>query len=157
MAWSVEITNPVDGSCEEMTLLSTGYYILPNGAAIRLYEQPAWCRDCQRFVRAEHLPALADIDAQMTKYQGKAAETRRHLAGWLYRFRLKCRRQLRRELSVYEEAVAEEEMRRLWRQMRQSPPRCLECGSTALELPPSDEEYLTRPGVGASRSRLPRT
>jgi hypothetical protein len=148
MAWGVEITNPDDGSCEEMLLLSIGYYILPSGAAIRLYEQPAWCRDCWKFVRAEHLSALEDIDAQMKKYRGKAAETRRQLAGWLYLLGLKCRRQLVHELSVWEEAVAEEEMRQEWRLKRQSPPRCLECGSTALDLPPSDEVYAHPSGNG---------
>ena len=39
MAWGVEIINLSDGSCEELLLLSIGYYILPSGAAIRLYEQ----------------------------------------------------------------------------------------------------------------------
>jgi hypothetical protein len=148
MAWGVEIKNPADGSCEEMLLLSIGYYLLPRGAAIRLYEQPAWCRGCGKFVRAEFLSALEDIDAQMAKYGGKAAETRRQLTGWLYRFGLKSRRQLLHELSVWEEAVAEEEMRREWRLKRQSPPRCLRCGSMALHLPPSDEEYPHPSGKG---------
>jgi hypothetical protein len=148
MAWGVEITNPDDGSREEMLLLSIGYYILPSGAAIRLYEQPAWCRGCREFVRAEHLSALEDIDAGIAKYRGKAAETRRRLGGWMYRLGLKSSRQSLHELSVWEEAVVEEQMRREWRLKRQSPPRCLECGSTALDLPPDDGEYPHPSGNG---------
>jgi hypothetical protein len=151
MAWGVEITNTADGSRQEMILLSIGYYILPSGAAIRLFEQPAWCRDCGKFVRAEHLSALEAIEAQIAKYQGKAAESRRQLAGWMYRFRLKSGRQLLHELSVYEEAVAEEKTRREWRLKRQSLPRCLHCGSTALDLPPGDEEYPHPAGNGRVR------
>lgn len=151
MGWCVEITNPDDGSQQELLLLSTGYYVFPSGAVIRLYEQPAWCRCCEKFVRAEHLSPLEDIDAQMTKYRAKAATTRRQLAGWLYRLGLKCPQQLRHELSVWEEAVAEEEMRREWRLRRESPPRCLQCGSTALDLPPSDEEYPHPSGRGRVR------
>jgi hypothetical protein len=42
-------------------------------------------------------------------------------------------------------------MRREWRLKRLSPPRCLDCGSTALDLPPSDEEYPHPAGNGRVR------
>jgi hypothetical protein len=147
MAWGVDITNLDDGSREEILLLSIGYYVLPSGATIRLYEQPAWCRDCGKFVRAEHLSALEDIDAQLAKYRKKAAEVRVQLAGWLYRLGLKSRRQLLHELSAWEEAVEEEKTRREWRVRRQSAPRCLACGSTALDVP-GDGEYPHPSGRG---------
>jgi hypothetical protein len=151
MAWGVDITNTADGTCEGLTLMSTRWYILPSAAAIRLYEQVAWCRGCAKFVRAEHLGSLEEIDAQMAKYRQEVADRRRKLDGWLYRLRLKDGGQLSHEISVYQDAVAEYEMRRQWRLDRQSPPRCLECGSTELMLPPDDEEFPHPAGKGRIR------
>jgi hypothetical protein len=97
------------------------------------------------------LSALEDIDAEIAKYRGKADETRRRPAGWPYRLGLRSRRQPLQELSVWEEAVTAEEMRREWRLNRQSPARCLDCGSTALDLPPGDKVYPHPSGKGRVR------
>src|ERR1043166_7100045 len=155
VAWGVEITNPDDGSREEMLLLSIGYYVLPGGVTIRAFEQPPWCRDCSKFVRAEHLSDVEDIDAQVAKYSGKAADVRMQLAAWLFRLGLglRSRQHLLHELSVWEEAVAEELVRREWRLTRQSAPRCLSCGSTALDLP-SDGDFPHPSGNGRVRVEI---
>ena len=153
MGWGVEITNAEEGTREEMLLLSNGNYVLPSGATLSLSEQPAWCQRCRKFVRAEYLSSLEEIDAEVTKYQEKVADSRKLLAGLPKSTKSKDRQHVLHELSIWEDAIVNLANRRQWRISRQSPPKCLECRSTELDLPPSGVDEYPHPG-GKGRVRV---
>jgi hypothetical protein len=154
MAWGVAIRYLDADSTEGLTLLSNGYYLLEDSTATRLYEQVAWCLDCKRFERAEYLPEIADIDVEIAKYAARAAKIKAQLGGWLYRFGLRSRGEFLHELSVWQDAVAEAQRQRRWRLGRQSPPRCLACGSAQIETPPEDGDYQHPGGKGRVRIEI---
>jgi hypothetical protein len=91
------------------------YYRLTNGTRMRLDAIPVWCHPCGGIREGERIETLGEIDRQLAKLQGPAE---------LMDLRLRKSRSLRRRL------ISDAVQRRLWRVSRQSPGRCLSCGST---------------------------
>ena len=90
-------------------------YQLDDGVSLSVEQTGAWCYDCSMVVAAEHVPSLAALDARIANLDdpnhillvgiGRAALDRERIA-----------------LPI----------RRSWRSRRESPARCLECGSTDI-------------------------
>ena len=84
----------------------------------------AWCCACQRAVEAERLPQVSEIEAQIAEVSSGGDWVREWLA------------------STGRTAAEEGKRlqgRREWRLARQSPPKCLECGSAGI-VPFSQDE-----------------
>jgi hypothetical protein len=112
-------------------------YRLPNGSALHIEQQEAWCPICNRFVVAERIPTIEELEQALIELSLGDAQRLKLLA-------LSGR-------PIAEEAT--ELVRRLeWRRTRLSPARCLECGSPAIRPLPPDDEF-SHPATG-EKSRL---
>ncbi len=107
-------------------------YRLPDGSTLGVDQQPAWCRGCGQFVLAERLPEVAELDELLAAVKAREPETVRRL-------------------TVFgrsaEDEVAELTRRIAWRRGRQSPARCLHCGSGQIVALPSGGEFA-HPATG---------
>jgi len=107
-------------------------YAFPEGKALPIPDAFGWCHSCNHVTCCEALPALADVERLL--------------------------RQAEREGN--EPLVAEMEHTKKWISARVSPPRCLDCGSTAIRPFPlgwsvyleeeSDEDFLDIPHPSCS-------
>lgn len=129
-----------DSGREEWVLWSAFIdYRLPDGSKLHIMQQPAWCAACRRFVIAEEVPTVEWLQAEISRFQQPEFQQPDSEAFTIWAF------------VSNNQPVAEriEELRRYieWRQSRQSPPRCLECGSLELTLTPMDGEFA-HPATG---------
>jgi hypothetical protein len=91
-------------------------YRLADGTKLHIPQQPAWCSACSRFVIAEELPSVEALEEEITRYRSADRDT---LQKWAF---------------VSNGSPAGDRIDELlryigWRQGRQSPRRCLECGA----------------------------
>jgi hypothetical protein len=108
-------------------------YRFPDRRTDFIEQTLAWCRACRRAVEAERLPPVSEFDEQIAEVSSGI--------DWL----------------ATTGRTAEEERLRLqghrkWRLARQSPPKCLECGSASIEPFPQHEDgawaAIDHPGCG---------
>ncbi len=101
-------------------------YGISDQVKVTIEQQYAFCKHCSGAVNAEYVPTLAELNAVLAEFI-EANETE-----WI---------------KGLEERIA-------WRQTRQSPARCLECGSTDIICAVVDEETniatLEHPGCGGT-------
>lgn len=105
-------------------------YVLPGGRSLPIQDSFGWCGACSGVTPCEALPALADVERLLA--------------------------QALREDN--ERLVTEMEDTRNWISGRESPPRCLDCGSTSIQPFPlgwslyrdeeSDQDFLDIPHSG---------
>ena len=95
---------------------------------MHILQQPAWCSNCGRFVLAEEVPSVEQLEEEIAKFRAGTPET---LRVW--------------DFVSYGAPVVErvaELLRRVeWRWGRTSPPRCLHCGSVGPETVPMSGEF----------------
>jgi hypothetical protein len=99
-------------------------YRLPNDVVIHVETGWAWCATCQNVTQSEEIRPLEDIQRELDAAIAREPE----IVDWV------------REIispsedfeAAYQRTLARFAQRRDWRQSRQSPPRCLECGATAI-------------------------
>jgi len=119
-------------------------YIMADGGYCPVFQQVAWCWECRTFVAAEQLRDLSEIDAdeaQARKEHGWFQDTLRgpnDVQPWL----------IKNTEFLFAEQLAGYARQRAWRRSRQSPPRCLECGSTRIEPMPRDLTNIRHPLTG---------
>jgi hypothetical protein len=100
------------------------YYELADGTHVDVRSQPVWCRRCGKFTDGEEIELLEEIDQQIADIQDPTSELYRMTkdtfptADGRPRFRPHFTDLLRQ--------------RRRWLSGRESPPKCLECGSTGI-------------------------
>jgi hypothetical protein len=103
------------------------YYELPDGQQLPLFHRQAWCAECATIVNAEELPDVAEIQGLLEgaiadEAAGGAAESQPE------------------RIKLLQGALQ-------WRLLRESPPRCLVCGTYRIES--------LKPLVGSSAARHP--
>src|SRR5262249_38231172 len=79
-------------------------------------QEPAWCSRCKRFVCAEHVASVQELEDRIRELQTPSNK---------HDFLFGSDRGI-------EEALAELRVCLTWRETRQAPPHCLECGSTEI-------------------------
>lgn len=138
-------------------------YQLPGEVRITIRQQLGWCRSCDRVVFCEELPTMGELAIEFAQFEELVRQDFDFLSS----------------PGMSAEELIERERSRLasladMLQARQSPPRCLECGSTSIipisEADENEEEAvlptrssiehpgcggpLSVHGIGLSRSRL---
>jgi hypothetical protein len=101
-------------------------YRLADGSTLSVGQQPAWCPACGHFVLAEWVPAVVEMERQLASVRAGEPETLQKLAFF--------------DRSV-EDEIAELTRRLTWRRGRQSPERCLHCGSDRVNGVPVWGEF----------------
>ncbi len=127
---------PDSGHESECVLFSAHLnYRLPDGERLHVRQTVAWCQSCGRFSLAERIESVADIEAELP---GLIAQKDQLLAESLRQSA--ANQDMRRrdilgigfDLDWTERAIAEVPVRIAWRRKRQSPAKCLHCGTSNL-------------------------
>ena len=130
----VEYRLPESGRTERVLWSAFIAYRLADGTELGIPQQPAWCPACSRFVIAEELPSIEELEEEIARYRTGDRNT---LQKWAFVSDGSPIAQRIDELLRY---VA-------WRQGRQSPPRCLECGAVdPIPIPMSGDFAHPRTG-----------
>ena len=106
------------------------HYEMANGTHIDLHSSPVWCRQCMKFTDGESIEALEEIDRQIAELRDPTSE--------LFRFYRESGAD-----SIGVEGIrfiTKLETRRRWRDRREAPPKCLECGSTEIVVLPEGQK-----------------
>lgn len=117
-------------------VLTSAYidYRLADGSKLQIRQQPAWCAACRRFVIAEKVPSVEELEEEISLNRSADPDTLHIL-----------------EFITNRASVAERVSELLryveWRQGRRGPPRCLECGAIDPVPVPISGEF-THPGTG---------
>jgi hypothetical protein len=123
-------------SARDEWVLSSAFidYRLADGSRLHVLQQPAWCAACGRFVIAEQVPSVEELEEEIGRYRSADPET---LQKWAFVS----------NGAPVAERIAELLRYVVWRNGRHSPPRCLECGAVnPVPIPIVGE--LTHPGTG---------
>jgi hypothetical protein len=130
----VEYQLPESGRDEWVLWSAFIDYQLTDGTKLHILQQPAWCPVCNRFVIAEQIPAVEALEEEIARLRSGDRDT---LRTWAFVSNGSPVAERIAELLRYVE----------WRQGRQSPPRCLECGAVdPVPIPGSGE--FAHPGTG---------
>ena len=108
------------------------YYELEDGSHLDVWSKLVWCRRCGDFTEGESIEALEEIDRHLDELGDPTSE--------LYHFTRDAHFR-----SLFAEQLRR---RRRWRMGRQHPPKCLECGSTAIIVLPLGERVRDPNGPG---------
>lgn len=125
---TIQIQRPSNGHVLASFEYWTNYhYVFLDGSEVPLPVRCAWCARCERFVEVERLYTDEEIQARLDGLESVRIEWAVHYAKAIERAEI-----LGKDLSrvptclmqyrAWESALA-------WRKSRESPPRCLECGS----------------------------
>jgi hypothetical protein len=98
-------------------------YRFASGQTDAIEQTPAWCDGCGRVECAERLPSLSEIEEQISAIEGGADWVQDWLA--------------ETERTAEEMLHQLQELKESWTN-RHMPPKCLECGSTSIEVFPKD-------------------
>jgi hypothetical protein len=109
-------------------------YRLADGSTLHILQQPAWCPVCRRFVIAESVPGVEQLEEEIARFRSADPDT---LQMWAFAS----------DGGPVTERVAELLRYIEWRKGRQSPPRCLECGAVGPVPVPMSGEFV-HPGTG---------
>lgn len=116
MAWFTEFR--VDDETEPYMIcfFSTLNYCLPDKSMLPVEQEVAWCKGCRSFGSAEAIPSIEELHARVQELQTPTQKL-------LFLYGTK---------EVMNGAIDELRTRLSWRTARESPARCLACGSTAI-------------------------
>ena len=138
----VEYHLPESGRDESVLWSAFIDYWIADGTKLHIWQQPAWCPACNRFVLAEYIPSVEELEEEIAKFRSADPDT---LRTWAFVSNGSPVSERFAELLQYIE----------WRRGRRSPPRCLECGAVGpAPIPMSGEFAHPRTGervvVGSS-------
>jgi hypothetical protein len=136
-----QITFLPAGRTQEFAGSRGNYYRLPGGSEIQLSSRPVWCHRCGEVTNGEEIESVDAIDRRIAQLERLAEE-------------------IRREMTLpptpdapgdrfQQEQIAEFRLRRKWREQRESPPKCLICGS--IDLVALEHGKAVRIGDGSVR------
>ncbi len=130
---------PPDPSHPDMEMCGSrgNYYEFGDGNHLDVWSTPVWCHECRDYKYGERIETLEEIDRHLEEARNPTSKRTRSLfAGRMNReFRMKWAEKLQR--------------RREWLQVRRSPPRCLQCGSTDIVRLPENEAVPNPDGPGS--------
>jgi hypothetical protein len=100
------------------------YYVFPDGSRMPASLSPAWCRHCNAFSSAEHLPTVEAVREEVERLRnGRTNELDCELAE---EFNQTLAERVASRLAVFEQ------LDKRFRD-RQSPNRCVACGTTEFD------------------------
>lgn len=110
---------------------------------ICVIEWPCWCWNCDEVSLAEYIPNPAEIIDEAKAWRQRDCERRYHIHSSPIGEPLGAMDDEREPtiLAYYDDVLA-------WRQKRQSPGRCLFCGSIMVSLAASPGSRFEHPGCG---------
>lgn len=164
MSYFLTVTRPSNGLCLGMFDLHPDYYYrLSDGNRLRLLVDYAWCHRCERFVEAERLYSLDEIQHEIDKLSATQGQWA-NLDADVMDFYAKEGREMPREFIQqvrYDTWVTAFS----WRRNRKTPPRCLRCGSffaikfiprcEVIPHPRGDGSIVLQLGGHASQASFP--
>lgn len=116
-----------------------GHYRLPDGMEIPQFDEAAWCFECDGLQSAEQLLDIEYIGEVIQHLEEHGLDQQsRDIAHLLEKD----------EDSSHLERLWTWRAMLEWRRTRQSPPRCLRCGSTKLRMLRSPDSRFLHPGCG---------
>lgn len=117
-------------------LLPNGLYVSQDESLAPLWATLTWCNCCSQFRPGEYIDSIDSIQQVIDELEsGQLSDTWRFIYG--------------DDKDKLRKAIASQKRRLQWRQLRKSPPKCLECGSTALRnFKSSNPSSLVDPGTG---------
>ena len=101
-------------------------YILGDGTRLHVNQADCFCTDCDHFVIGERIETVAEIEHQIDQIQNHPESNQRKVAEFV---------------GDIPNQIAALHIRVEWRKSRQSPPKCLHCGSTDISAIPDEEEF----------------
>jgi hypothetical protein len=116
------------GPAREFAGMRGNYYEVPDGTRVDLRAEPVWCNRCGDVTHGEEIEPLADLDKQIADLSDPSSDGYRSimrptdplLDGVLPRDDFR-----RSRLGTLT-------LRRRWRELRVSPPKCILCGSAQI-------------------------
>jgi hypothetical protein len=130
MPASYEIRRLPDGPIEEFFGSRGNYYEFSESDRLDLHSVPVWCACCAEFTEGEDLSTVEEIDQKIRALNDPASELYRMTRyGLLDDLFGKGQEFLRDQLG-------ELQRRRRWRTGRNSPPKCIVCGSNKITIIP---------------------
>jgi hypothetical protein len=129
----IEYTSPTTGRTFWVLLSAFLEYRLGDGSKLDIDQQPAWCRRCREFRLAEQIPSIEELEQSIAELQMREGPLIEH---WELVFcEEKTDENIEREIARYRKRIS-------WRRCRLSAPRCLSCGSTAVDPIPVNGEFF---------------
>lgn len=123
------------------------YYEFPDGSRIDVQTTPAWCRRCGKLSDGESIESLEQIDRELADLHDPCSELHRVTArGALHQL-------LGGGDEFLRKMIEHKRKRRLWREGRVSPPRCIACGTTDIFIFPFDQPAPNPAGPGTVELR----
>lgn len=102
-------------------------YVLDDGTLLHVDQADCYCRTCDCITVGERIRTVAELEHEIDQIENEPKSKERMIA---------------EIVSSVPERIAELRVRIDWRKKRQSPPKCLHCGSTAILPIPEDDEFL---------------
>lgn len=151
MAMPFECNFILDDSSEQVSI-STGLHRRKlESVYVRLDDDAVWCFHCDRLVNGEVLPPLASLRENLKEMKERLRNRRRDAREAQRVFNTSAQSDandlasIERERHRAERNLAEAKALVRWRRWRKSPPRCLQCGSTAIAALPSGRNEFPHP------------
>jgi hypothetical protein len=100
-----------------------------------------WCRHCHRVTDGERIDSIEEIDQSLADLSDPNSRVRRQFANVPFS-------------DDFLQSMREDALRRrLWRETRSAPPKCLRCGSAAIFVVPIGEPFANPDGRGTIEVR----
>ncbi len=99
-------------------------YEMPDGSTINIERTFVWCATCREIQWGEELPDLTELECKLEMTKGREPSVMEKLLPYVSRY------------QTLDDLLAKQtqdlESRIIWRRLRSSAPRCLECGSAEI-------------------------
>ena len=119
-----------DGRVEETFGIRGLYYEFPNGESLDVHTEIAWCKKCDTFADVEHLKTIPEIDQEIADLNDPTSD--------LYRMFFDS--PAGAQGQFLQSQLAEAIRRKSFLERRNSPPKCVHCGSVELIHTPCGTE-----------------
>lgn len=109
-------------------------YELPDDRLAHVDRTILWCNDCGSYCPVERLPEMHELEAKLAKEQqelelARSEKPKDQITFWFIRKPGKIDTD---KIRIYEKAVEDVKSKIAWKILRQSPRKCLMCGSQDL-------------------------
>ena len=135
------------GRVERFVDCQRNLYLLADGSQLIIRTRPAWCRRCGRVTHAEQIGPLEAIDQRLAELRDPSSPSYRALAAGAIPG-------VTPEGDDFVQLVVNDlRIRRRWRAGRESPPRCIFCGTTDIVALPRVGVVADPDGPGTVEGR----
>jgi hypothetical protein len=120
-----------EGRTEKFPGSRGNYYEFSESDRLNLHSVPVWCHRCVKITHGEELSTVDEIDKQIRDLNDPSSESY-HVS------RIDVLDELLPDKGdqLLQERIAELRRRRRWREGRQSPPKCIYCGTSEILVLP---------------------